>query len=60
MGIEIDRLGPAAQTQVKAELERRHFTRKAQRDYIYRRRLFIDLWARPKGWVSTEYIKPKK
>ena len=37
-----------------------HFTRKAQRDYIYRRRLFIDLWARPKGWIFTEYIKPEK
>lgn len=32
--------------------------RKLQADYIYRRRLFIDLIARPKGWAFTEYIKP--
>ena len=32
------------------------FTRKAQRDYIYRRRLFIDLVAEPRGWKFTEYI----
>lgn len=31
--------------------------RKNQRDYIYRRRLFIDLIARPSGWKFTEYIK---
>lgn len=31
--------------------------RKNQRDYIYRRRLFIDLIARPNGWKFTEYIK---
>lgn len=37
-----------------------HFTRKAQRDYIYRRRLFIELYARPKGWKFTEYIPPEK
>lgn len=32
------------------------FTRAAQRDYIYRRRLFIDLVAEPRGWMFTEYI----
>ncbi len=32
------------------------FTRKQQRDYIYRRRLFIDLIAEPKGWRFTEII----
>ena len=32
------------------------FTRRAQRDYIYRRRLFIDLYAEPRGWKFTEYI----
>lgn len=32
------------------------FTRRAQRDYIYRRRLFIDLYAAPRGWKFTEYI----
>jgi len=31
--------------------------RKNQRDYIYRRRLFIDKVARPNGWRFTEYIK---
>lgn len=31
--------------------------RKNQRDYIYRRRLFIDIIARPRGWRFTEYIK---
>ena len=34
------------------------FTRKAQRDYIYRRRLFIDLIAEPKGYKFTEIITP--
>lgn len=34
------------------------FTRKAQRDYIYRRRLFIDLIAKPKGWGFIEIITP--
>lgn len=32
------------------------FTRRAQRDYIYRRRLFIDLIAEPKGYKFTEII----
>jgi len=32
------------------------FTRKMQRDYIYRRRLFIDLIAKPKGWGFVEII----
>lgn len=31
--------------------------RKLQRDYIYRRRLFIERYARPNGWKFTEYIK---
>ena len=34
------------------------FTRKMQRDYIYRRRLFIDLIAKPKGWGFVEIITP--
>ena len=34
------------------------FTRRAQRDYIYRRRLFIDLIAEPKGYKFTEIITP--
>lgn len=34
------------------------FTRRAQRDYIYRRRLFIDLIAEPKGWRFTEIVTP--
>lgn len=34
------------------------FTRRAQRDYIYRRRLFIDLIAEPKGYKFTERITP--
>lgn len=34
------------------------FTRRQQRDYIYRRRLFIDLIAEPKGWKFTEVITP--
>ena len=33
------------------------FTRKMQRDYIYRRRLFIDLICRPNGWRFVEVIK---
>lgn len=31
--------------------------RKLQRDYIYRRRLFIERYARPNGWKFTEYIE---
>ena len=31
------------------------FTRRMQRDYIYRRRLFIDLVAEPRGWKFTEW-----
>lgn len=34
------------------------FTRRAQRDYIYRRRLFIDLIAEPKGYTFREIITP--
>lgn len=34
------------------------FTRRAQRDYIYRRRLFIDLIAKPRGWGFVEIITP--
>ena len=33
------------------------FTRKMQRDFIYRRRLFIDLICRPNGWRYVEVIK---
>ena len=36
------------------------FTRRAQRDYIYRRRLFIDMYAAPNGWRFTEYIADKE
>ena len=32
------------------------FTRRMQRDYIYRRRLFIDLIAEPKGYTFREII----
>lgn len=32
------------------------FTRRAQRDYIYRRRLFVDLIAEPRGWSFREII----
>ena len=32
------------------------FTRKMQRDFIYRRRLFIDLICRPNGWRYVEVI----
>lgn len=32
------------------------FTRRAQRDYIYRRRLLIDLIAEPKGWRFREIV----
>lgn len=31
--------------------------RKLQRDYIYRRRLFIEKYAKPNGWKFTEYIE---
>ncbi len=30
--------------------------RKMQRDYIYRRRLFIELYCRPRGWLFREVI----
>lgn len=32
------------------------FTRRQQRDYIYRRRTFIDLIAEPQGWRFVEHI----
>ena len=32
------------------------FIRRAQRDYIYRRRLFVDLIAEPKGWRFREIV----
>lgn len=31
--------------------------RALQGSYVYRRRLFIEKYARPNGWVFTEYIK---
>lgn len=36
------------------------FTRQMQRDYIYRRRLFIDLIAEPRGWKFTEWYADKE
>lgn len=30
--------------------------RKLQQSYVYRRRLFIDKWARPNGWTFREVI----
>lgn len=36
------------------------FTRRMQRDYIYRRRLFIDLLAEPRGWKFTEWYADKE
>lgn len=36
------------------------FTRRMQRDYIYRRRLFIDLIAEPRGWKFTEWYAEKE
>lgn len=44
--------GTVEAVEVKHEAIRRN-----QRDYIYRRRLFIDMIARPNGWKFTEYIK---
>lgn len=32
------------------------FTRRQQRDYIHRRRIFIDLIAEPRGWRFVEHI----
>lgn len=46
--------------QVEAVEVKSKFTRKAQRDYIYRRRLFIDLACEPQGWRFTEYIQEGK
>lgn len=46
--------------QVEAVEVKSKFTRKAQRDYIYRRRLFIDLVCEPNGWKFTEYIQEAK
>lgn len=34
------------------------FTRRLQRDYIHRRRIFIDLVAEPRGWRFVEHITP--
>lgn len=31
--------------------------RKLQGSYVYRRRLFIEIYARPNGWIFTEYIQ---
>lgn len=31
--------------------------RALQGSYVYQRRLFIDRYARPNGWIFTEYIK---
>ena len=31
--------------------------RSLQGSYVYRRRLFIEIYARPNGWIFTEYIK---
>ena len=42
---------------VEAVEVKSRFTRTAQRDYIYRRRLFIELIARPRGWVFKEFIE---
>jgi len=50
--VDIERLGPAAREQVLKELARRERLAKAER-----RRLFIELIARPRGWVFTEYIE---
>ena len=36
------------------------FTRRMQRDYIYRRRLFIDMIAEPRGWKFTEWYADKE
>ena len=36
------------------------FTRRMQRDYIYRRRLFIDLVAEPRGWKFTVWFSDKE
>ncbi len=42
-------------------VEVKHKTiRKLQRDYIYRRRLFIEIVARPRGWIFTEYIQERE
>lgn len=46
--------------QVEAVEVKSKFTRKAQRDYIYRRRLFVDLVCEPQGWRFTEYIQEGK
>jgi hypothetical protein len=35
------------------------FTRHSQRDYIYRRRLFIEKYCRPNGWRFREIITDK-
>ncbi|MEG0944382.1 MAG: DUF1064 domain-containing protein [Angelakisella sp.] len=36
------------------------FTRKKSRDYTLRRRLFIELYARPNGWLWREIITDKE
>ena len=46
-----------ANGQVEAVEVKHRVIRKLQRDYIYRRRLFIELIAKPKGWIFTEHIE---
>ena len=46
-----------ANGQVEAVEVKARKIRQLQRDYIYRRRLFIEIIARPRGWVFTEYLK---
>ena len=48
-----------ANGQVEAVEVKHPEIRKLQRDYIYRRRLFIEIIARPRGWVFREYIPQK-
>lgn len=43
--------------QVEAVEVKHRVIRHLQRDYIYRRRLFIEIVARPRGWIFTEYIE---
>ena len=50
----------AAEGTVEIVEVKSRFTRRMQRDYIYRRRLFIDLVAEPRGWKFTEWFADKE
>lgn len=51
--LELEDLPPRYREQAERQIAER-------RDYIYRRRLFIDLVAEPRGWKFTEWYADKE